>query len=194
MTSIPINEMPWPRNKVLQSLIASSEAACVFVVAPDDGKPVHVGLSKIPRKRMWQLKSEQHRPTHIHGMAWAMDIQAERLAKAARTKLAARALGGNWFDVTPQAAINVIVGQTSDLKIDTASHGKFLAAIDRQHTNDEAEFQTYWPDLDLNPENSETLIQCMMDKRESMDEDETAARLVAAMTHQIKSQAAKATA
>ena len=194
MTSIPISEMDWPRSRVLQSLIASSEAACVFVVAPEDRHPVHVGLSKIPRKRMWQLKSERHRPTHIFGMAWAMDVQAERLAKAARAKLASKAIGGNWFSVTPQAAIDVVASEAKALKVDTATHGQFLAAIHRQHANEEAEYQMYWSDLDLNPENRETLIQCLMQKQESMDEDETAGRLVAAMTLQIKTQASKATA
>ena len=98
-----------------------------------------------------------------------------------------------WFSVTPQAAIDVVANEAEALKVDTATHGQFLAAISRQHANDEAEFQMYWSDLDLNPENRETLIQCLMDKQESMDEDETAARLVAAMTLQIKTQAFKAT-
>ncbi len=193
MTSIPISAMDWPRSKVLQSLIASSEAACVFVVAPEVGQPVHVGLSTNPRQRMWQLKSEKHRPTHIFEMAWAFDVQSERLAKAARKKLASKTIGGNWFNVTPQAAIDVVASEAKALKVDTATHGQFLAAISRQHANDEAEFQMYWSDLDLNPENRETLIQCLMEKQESMDEDETAARLVAAMTLQIKTQAFKAT-
>ena len=194
MTSIPISDLPWPRDKVLQSLIASSEAACVFVIAPAVGQPVHIGLSRIPRRRMWQLRSEIHRPTHIFGMAWALDVQAERLAKAARAKLASKAMGGNWFSVTPQAAIDVVAREVKALKVDTATHGKFLSAIERQHKADDAEYDMYWPDLDLTGQNREDFLGFLIDEQEVLEEEETAGRLIAAMTHQFKTQAAKATA
>jgi hypothetical protein len=124
--------LPWLHTKPERAIFSELGFACVYAVGPTGGRPLRIGWSKQLKDRMRELQLGCWKDLQIHDIAWtAGDMLAIRIFNEATTILdkAKRRLTGDWFDITPDFAGQVIRLATDKTNIKTFSHVDMLDKV-----------------------------------------------------------------
>lgn len=124
--------LPWLHTKPERAIFSELGFACVYAVGPSGGRPLRIGWSKQLKDRMKELQLGCWKDLQIHDIVWtAGDMLAIRIFNEATATLdkAKRRLTGDWFDVTPDLAQQVIRLATDKTNIPTFSHAQMLDKV-----------------------------------------------------------------
>ncbi|MGX1363189.1 hypothetical protein [Bradyrhizobium elkanii] len=103
--------LPWLSSKPERAIFDELQYACVYAVGPTGGRPLRIGWARQLKDRMQALQLGSWKELQIHHIAWvAGDMLAIRLFNEATATLdkAKRRLANDWFDITPEFAVQAI--------------------------------------------------------------------------------------
>lgn len=83
----------------------------IYIVTADNKWPCKIGVSCAPEKRVRSLQTASWRPLHVANCYWAETVgEARRLEQAVHRRLTeqSRWLHGEWFDMRPEAATEIV--------------------------------------------------------------------------------------
>lgn len=83
----------------------------VYVITPDKRWPCKIGISISPMKRLASIQTSVWLPVTVSGYRWCVDTKSARaIERAAHKELKrqSRELFGEWFDVRPPDALEVM--------------------------------------------------------------------------------------
>jgi hypothetical protein len=124
--------LPWLHSKPERAIFSELGFACVYAVGPSGGRPLRIGWSRQLKDRMKELQLGCWKDLHIHDIIWtAGDMLAIRLFNEAASVIdkAKRRLAGDWFDITPEFASQVMRLATDKTNIPTFSHVEMLDKV-----------------------------------------------------------------
>lgn len=137
--------LPWLHSKPERAILSELGFACVYAVGPTGGRPLRISWARQLKDRMEALQLGCWKDLQIHDIAWTVgDMLAMRITSAAHDILdkAKRRLSGDWFDVTPEFASQLIRLAAEKSNIPTFSHVEMLDRVRSERKRKiEAEFK-----------------------------------------------------
>jgi hypothetical protein len=90
------------------------DGACVYVITSPMGMQ-KVGMSRIVRNRLRALRKEYGNDLAVHSTVPVLESLMRTVERRAHDILAENKLGGEWFSVTPDAALEAVKVATEEL-------------------------------------------------------------------------------
>ncbi|WP_439357906.1 hypothetical protein [Bradyrhizobium sp. DASA03007] len=133
--------LPWLQEKRERAIFKELSFACVYVVGPSGGRPLRISWAKQLKDKLAELQPGYWRPLSVHDVLWtAGDMLAVRVLNEATATLdkAKRRLTGDWFDVTPEYAQQVLRLAAEKTGTPTFTHIEMLDKVkaERKRRND----------------------------------------------------------
>jgi hypothetical protein len=124
--------LPWLHSKPERAIFLELGFACVYAVGPIGGRPLRISWAKQLKEKLAELQPGCWKQLQVHEAVWtAGDMLAVRLLNEATALLdkAKRRLTGDWFDVTPEYAQQILRFATDKSAVPTFSHGDMLEKV-----------------------------------------------------------------
>lgn len=124
--------LPWLQPGPERAIFLELGFACVYAVGPIAGRPLRISWAKQLRDKLVELQPGCWKELKAHEVLWtAGDMLAIRLLNEATALLdkAKRRLAGDWFDVTPEFAQQVLRFATDKTGIPTFTHAEMLDRV-----------------------------------------------------------------
>ncbi|TYO65461.1 hypothetical protein FXV83_16125 [Bradyrhizobium hipponense] len=124
--------LPWLQSKPERAIFLELGFACVYAVGPTGGRPLRISWAKQLRDKLVDLQPGCWKELQVHDVRWtAGDMLAIRLLNEATALLdkAKRRLTGDWFDVTPEFAQQILRFAADKSGIPTFSHAEMLDKV-----------------------------------------------------------------
>ncbi|GAA0005269.1 hypothetical protein [Bradyrhizobium diazoefficiens] len=124
--------LPWLQTKPERAIFDELQFACVYAAGPLGGRPLRLGASTNLKKRIECLQPGSWEPLKIHHAIWTTnEAFAVRIFNdsAALFDKAKRRLVGDWFDVTPEFAVQAIRLAGEKANVPMLSHDGLLEKV-----------------------------------------------------------------
>ena len=124
--------LPWLSTKPERAIFDELQYACIYAAGPLGGRPLRIGASTNLKKRIECLQPGSWKELKVHHAIWTTnEMFATRIFSETADLLdkSKRRLTGDWFDVTPEFAIQAIRLASEKLGIPTLSHGDMLERV-----------------------------------------------------------------
>jgi hypothetical protein len=124
--------LPWLHSKPERAIFLELGFACVYAVGPIGGRPLRISWARQLKDKLAELQPGSWKQLQVHEVVWtAGDMLAVRLLNEMTGVLdrAKRRLLGDWFDVTPEFAEQVMRLASDKLNVPTFSHGDMLQKV-----------------------------------------------------------------
>ena len=124
--------LPWLQSKPERAIFSELGFACVYAVGPIGGRPLRIAWAKQLREKLSELQPGCWKELQIHDAVWtAGDMLAVRLLNEAAALLekAKRRLTGDWYDVTPEFAQQILRFATDKSGVPIFTHAEMLDTV-----------------------------------------------------------------
>lgn len=110
-----------------EKLVRELEYACVYAVGPIKGRPLFVGASNDPRRKLMEIANLHWQGLKVHEMAWtAGPPLAKRLERELQKLLKGRHMHAQWYDVTVDLIVPAFQIATDKSGVKTWTHQGML--------------------------------------------------------------------
>ncbi|SHH04551.1 hypothetical protein [Bradyrhizobium erythrophlei] len=124
--------LPWLSSKPEKTIFAELQFDAVYAVGPSGGRPLRLACSHEPFRRIKVIQLGYWNELQLHHIVWtAGELFANRIFSevAGFFDKAKRRLTGDWFDVTPDFAVQAIRLASDKSGVPILSHGEMLEKV-----------------------------------------------------------------
>lgn len=124
--------LPWLHSKPERAIFLELGYACVYAVGPIGGRPLRISWARQLKEKLAELQPGCWKELQVHDVVWTPgDITAVRLLGEATALLdkAKRRLTGDWYDVTPEYAQQVLRFATDRSGVPHFTHAEMLDRV-----------------------------------------------------------------
>ncbi|WP_316196660.1 hypothetical protein [Bradyrhizobium sp. SZCCHNS3053] len=124
--------LPWLQSKPERAIFLELGFACVYAVGPIGGRPLRISWARQLKDKLAELQPGSWEHLQVHEALWtAGDMLAVRVLTEAAAILdkGKRRLFGDWYDVTPVLAHEVLRIASEKSRVPTFTHTEMLDKV-----------------------------------------------------------------